>query len=640
MTNPTKQKFNPVSGNFDLITDTDAEGLTFNAPIISNVVPVAPSTGQMWFNSGLNVKVPGGTLQVGEEMYMYVINKTGVALADGKFIYTSGVDSGYPKAILAQANTLIAHNTLAMTTNIIGIDAVSNVTTMGLVHDLDTTVDSDGNALAAGDMLYLSALTPGGFTKIEPYAPNYSIKVGSVIIVDATVGEILVDIEINNARDQALITKDPTGFDTPELMTVTYDPVARTVTLGGTFIAYWRGAVVTQVVTGHVSAAHDDVPGSVFYYYFNGTSVVWTENVAWSFDVMMIAIVQYGATDKFAIRECHGLMDWRSHQEFHRVIGTYRSSGGALSAYTLTSTSAPDRRPDVASTTVYDEDLPTVNAALTTKLYTKLYLTGTTASPVATFTVETAEIIPVSGAIPYYNQLTGGNWQQTLMADNQYQAMWLIAVPVTLGTVSQQYRYLWMQGQSVSTTLTTIQSLTPADLVLGNLSSLSPEYVFITKLILRYDSNGPATWQIISVTNLLGNRFIQSAAAAGVYLSAVEHDDTLSGDGSATTPLSVVYSPTVIVPITSAGAVDLTLYKNAVYVCSNAADIILDLSTVAGGLNANSYYVFKNINPVGGFKVTLNPNGSETINGSTTSWDLWPQDSITLIVYGNALLVI
>jgi hypothetical protein len=211
---------------------------------------------------------------------------------------------------------------------------------------------------------------------------------------------------------------------------------------------------------------------------------------------------------------------------------------------------------------------------------------------------------------------------------------------MTSDSGSQKYRYLWMQGQSQSGTLSTIQALTPADLTLGNLTTLSNEFIFITKLIIQYTAGGTNNWNIVSVSDLTGNRFVQTSSAAGVYLSAVEHDATLSGDGSVTTPLSVVYSPTTIVPIIAAGAVDLTLYKDVVYVCSNAADIVLDLSSVAGGLNANSCYVFKNINPAGGFKVTLNPNGSETINGSATSWDLWPQDAVTLIVYNNALLVI
>jgi hypothetical protein len=41
----------------------------------------------------------------------------------------------------------------------------------------------------------------------------------------------------------------------------------------------------------------------------------------------------------------------------------------------LTSTTPADRRPDVSSTTVVDEDLTTVNPTKTDKLYTQQYIT-------------------------------------------------------------------------------------------------------------------------------------------------------------------------------------------------------------------------------------------------------------------------
>jgi hypothetical protein len=102
-------------------------------------------------------------------------------------------------------------------------------------------------------------------------------------------------------------------------------------------------------------------------------------------------------------------MNWQSHKEFHETIGTYKSSGGTIPAasYTLNSTTATDRRPDIDETTIYDEDLPTTNAAVTSKLYTKLTLGN---SAVAALTVETAEIIPLSTNNPYYNTFSSPNW--------------------------------------------------------------------------------------------------------------------------------------------------------------------------------------------------------------------------------------
>ena len=620
---------------------TSAEGETLNAPIISAVVPGSPSTGQLWMTDVLNVKVPGGTLQVGEEMYTDVINKTGSILADGRLIYTSGNDSGHPKAVLAQANTLISHSTIAMTTNAIPINGVSNVTTMGIVHELNTLLDSEGNALTAGQVLYLSSTVPGGYTRIEPLAPNFSIIIGSVLVVDATVGKILVAIQINSARDVAVITKDPTGFDNPENVIITYDPTTQKLTLTGTFVAYWRGAIVTKIFSGLVSAAHTNSTGHVYYYSFDGTNLVWIQDTSWTFDQLMIATVQYGATDKFALRECHGLMDYRAHREFHKVIGTYRSSGGTLSDYTLASTTAADRRPQISACTIYDEDLQTINPALTSKSYTIAHLSGVIATPTIVFTTAYAEMIHLFAATrPGYNLVSGGSWTEAGMVDKSYQAIWLFAMPATASAGSQLFRFVWLMGQSVNLTLSTIQALTPADLTLGNLASLSEEYVFITKVILRYDSGGGGTWQITQVNDLTGNKFIQTSTAAGIYLSAVEHDTSLTGDGSPTTPLATAYPVGVAAdwdvgtdPVTPNSALDKIASQGIVKVQTmntvfagptagaNAlptfralvgADIPLATNLLPGGLSARSF------NKYNAELINYVPNGN--FGEGTTGW--------------------
>ncbi len=98
-------------------------------------------------------------------------------------------------------------------------------------------------------------------------------------------------------------------------------------------------------------------------------------------------------------------MNWQSHLEFHKTIGTYRDSGGTLSGYTVSSTTAAERRPLVAETVIYDEDLKSTLPELATETYTQLYLSG--AGATATFAVDQADIVPLSTAQPYYNQFTG-----------------------------------------------------------------------------------------------------------------------------------------------------------------------------------------------------------------------------------------
>jgi hypothetical protein len=93
-----------------------------------------------------------------------------------------------------------------------------------------------------------------------------------------------------------------------------------------------------------------------------------------------------------------------------------------------------------------------------------------------------------------------------------------------------------VQGQTNGNLLSQ-QALTPADLNLGSLANDATEFVFIAKVIIRYIGGN---WDITSVTNLTGNKFIQVGSPAGVYLSTVATDATLTGDGTLDSPLSVV----------------------------------------------------------------------------------------------------
>jgi hypothetical protein len=79
-----------------------------------------------------------------------------------------------------------------MATENIVVGAEGFVTSQGLVRKLNTLFDSEGNALAEGDLLFLSASVLGGYTRIEPQTPNFHVFLGYVVRVSATVGSIFV----------------------------------------------------------------------------------------------------------------------------------------------------------------------------------------------------------------------------------------------------------------------------------------------------------------------------------------------------------------------------------------------------------------------------------------------------------------
>lgn len=330
--------------------------------------------------------------------------------------------------------------------------------------------------------------------------------------------------------------QDWTGFLFPDTVQSTYDSTARTVTItspvAGQLFYYWQG---TKTVLGDgttwTSSAHDAITGGWFLSSADGTTFTWAQ-LPWEFYQLMVAFVYYGTVDRFGIRETHGTMSWQTHQEFHETTGTYLHAGGDLGSYTLASTTVGFRRPTVSTTTVKDEDLETINPALSSDLYTKVTLTGTGTT---TFTVETADIVPLLGNNPYYNLFSTPNWTQVLMANNSYMIVWLVAVPAQTDTTSQKYRYLWIQGQQ-NGTLAAMRAVTSASVNVGTFASIFTEFVFVGKIIIRYTGGN---WVLTQVEKLTGTR-VSQASVSGGYLSAVTTDTTLTGAGTGAFPLSVV----------------------------------------------------------------------------------------------------
>jgi hypothetical protein len=300
-------------------------------------------------------------------------------------------------------------------------------------------------------------------------------------------------------------TKEATGFTNPELVTIT-DNGNRRVTLTGTVIAMWRGNIISAITNGWISPAHPNTVTSRYFLAYNGNTLDWVDMTVTSLDFSWILICYafHSGIEWVYLNEEHGLMQWQNHKEFHETVGTYLVSGGDLAGLVPNSTTVANRRPTLNATTIQDEDVPTVLPLLGTNSYTWFYLAG--AGATVTFTTANAEIINLSTNQPYYNQNNAGTWQQTLFPVNAYGKIFVIAVPVTAGTNPQKYRYLFVQPQTVSTTLSTIQALTPSSLNLSTFSTMSPEFVFIGEIIVRYTAGN---WVVTSFAKLQGSKQAQ-----------------------------------------------------------------------------------------------------------------------------------
>jgi len=363
------------------------------------------------------------------------------------------------------------------------------------------------------------------------------------------------------APDMSAITKEVTGFADPGAVVLNYDPTARTIQLTGTATAYWRNTLVSSLTSGWVSSAHTNTTGHVYWLYYDGANFLWATDSFPGFDKLLIAIVNFGASDKYAMRECHGVMQWQVHEEFHDTVGTYRESGGAVGGYTLASTTATERRPSVTQTVIQDEDNTTTLPALADNgPYTQIYLASTGTS---TYAVDAAEIVPVSGSNPYYNSFSSPNWAQTLMPANSVGTVWLMGIPATASATSQKYRFLWIQPQwitqaqstspaNLATARATELLRSPSELNLGTFASEVPEHVIFARLTIQYTGGN---WTIEAVNVVNGTRYSQFGSPSGNFLSSVAVASPLTGSGVLTDPLTIA-AATASVPgyMTSAQA--------------------------------------------------------------------------------------
>jgi hypothetical protein len=356
-------------------------------------------------------------------------------------------------------------------------------------------------------------------------------------IADESIHTELADIQALAFKGAADVTKEVTGFysntslDNSDII-VTYDSINRTITLTGDFVAFYEGVIVPSLISGWVSDPHPIGSGTYFLYY-NGTSFVWGAT-PWDFTNVMIALV-FRDTANFCLRETHGLMQWQSHKSDHQNLGTYLLSGGDAYDYTLSSTTASERRPLLTECRVADEDLTTIIPALSTEVYTRLQLSLANNT---NFVQDSLDIINLDGNRPYYNQFTGGNWVQTLFPNNAYGKIFIMAIPVTADAECQKNRFVFIQPQAISTTLSTIQAVTTASVNLGHISTALAEYCFIGEIIVRYAGGN---WTMTSYSKITGNRTSQTILT-GNFLSNVATDTTIDGDGTGLSPLSIANS--------------------------------------------------------------------------------------------------
>jgi len=124
------------------------------------------------------------TVNLPEESIQPVWNATGVTITNGQVVKISGVvTAGVPNIELALADNVDDANASGVATHDIEDGTKGYITVLGSVGGVDTS------SFSAGDILFLSTLTPGGLENIEQAILN---PIALCLVSDATEGIILV----------------------------------------------------------------------------------------------------------------------------------------------------------------------------------------------------------------------------------------------------------------------------------------------------------------------------------------------------------------------------------------------------------------------------------------------------------------
>jgi hypothetical protein len=127
------------------------------------------------------------TLNVGEEQFVRVVNKTGAIITNGSAVTISGSHGNRPHGILAQSTMTSGSNSygiIGIATSDIAINDEGMITILGAVRSINTS------GYTVGDTLYVSS-SAGKITNVKPALPYELIKIG--VALNSTVnGSILV----------------------------------------------------------------------------------------------------------------------------------------------------------------------------------------------------------------------------------------------------------------------------------------------------------------------------------------------------------------------------------------------------------------------------------------------------------------
>lgn len=141
-------------------------------------------TGVMEPSNGDSVR-----LQIGQEMYLRAVNKTGTTISNGEVVFVNGAQGNRPTVALADSGSYDnATKIIGVATEDIGNNLYGYITTEGLVRDLNT------NDYTEGDCVFVGTVS-GTFTTVTPSFGDAKVKVGIITKSHVTDGWLKVCVD-------------------------------------------------------------------------------------------------------------------------------------------------------------------------------------------------------------------------------------------------------------------------------------------------------------------------------------------------------------------------------------------------------------------------------------------------------------
>lgn len=443
----------------------------------------------------------------------------------------------------------------------------------------------------------------------------------------ANLGAYNVQKAIENINSVFSNTGEPMGFENRTSSAISFTDLSRDfqIDYNSDTIIYNNGHKIIKSAGTFEKITLPNITG-LYFIYFNSSGILTASTSVWNFSTdVFIATVYYDSTLFKGLigDERHGIiMDYNTHHYLHITVGTRFESGltGLFTNVNLIS---------VSSGKYWDED---IQYSILAQNNCKVLYRNPTVTGFLWTNTQSPYIITNLGILQYDNAGTLTN-----VPNGSYMAYWIFA-----SNDINNYIYV-ITGQRIDANLTNARNNnTYANLNLPNLPF--QEFKLLYRVIVRNNAGTPQyteTQDLRTISNLPATTYI-----ATVHASLSGRNDPNQHDGSAITyynTVSYLKSTDVQSAIDEIVGLLITITDNDYTILDNdnVKTILMSTGaidrTVFLPIASNNIYRIINIKKIdsGIGKVTIDGNGTETIDNALTKDLISQYDHLTIQSDGN-----